>query len=423
MRVRVREVPPDKSDIERIIKDGALPKDLRKWPRLLERLCQSCYLNEHHHALGPRDRLLAQYRNDGLALFLGAGVSKCSGIPNWQDLAKKMLTHIGIASDYQVKIAFPSLHTQFDLAGYTLGRKEFARRLYESLYEGLECKVLLEEIPKRREAQPGWPKWNRVLAELRRNETLTAVGELLIIEEGDNFRRNPQIHAVLTVNADNLLELYCRARTGGKRRLLTMVDRASVGDHPYAIPVSHLHGCLDARGENFLKSAPVSFEGSGVEPQEMDQELLPDLVFRESEYYETISAPASFTNHTPQSYLRRLNVLFVGTSLDDLNIRRWLYGSFRERVSHRTKYLREYHHAVYKDAEFEAKLESVRHFWLRVKEECDERLRVPVESIMSGLGVQVVWCDDYKDVRECIYWLKQSGREPSFGRRPGLRCD
>lgn len=34
-------------------------------------------------------------------------------------------------------------------------------------------------------------------------------------------------------------------------------------------------------------------------------------------------------------------VLFVGRSLDDLNVRRWPYTSFRERVEHRKKYLRE----------------------------------------------------------------------------------
>jgi hypothetical protein len=84
------------------------------------------------------------------------------------------------------------------------------------------------------------------------------VGDLLILEKGKGEkgpRRNPQIHAVITVNADNLLELYCHARlSGAKGKVLTMVDRPSVGDHPDAISVYHLHGILDARDENFRRT-------------------------------------------------------------------------------------------------------------------------------------------------------------------------
>jgi len=123
-------------------------------------------------------------------------------------------------------------------------------------------------------------------------------------------------------------------------------------------------------------------------------------------------------NHTPQSYLQRLNVLFIGTSLDDPNIRRWLYTSFRERADQRAKYLQEFYCRNYPDATYEAKLESVRHFWLRTRKEGDEKLPIAeVESIMENLGVQVVWCDHYNGVQGCIRELAKKGRECDFGRR------
>jgi hypothetical protein len=270
---------------------------------------------------------------------------------------------------------------------------------------------MLKRIPKNPEEQRGWAGWNGVLQELRRNEMLEAVGNLLTVHDGENWKPNPQIHAVLTVNADNLLELYCRAKTSGER-ILTMVDRASVGDHPDTISVYHLHGCLDAREENFIR-APCPC-GRASNPQKMTDDLLPNVVFRESEYYETIASPASFVNHTPQSYLQRLNVLFIGTSLDDLNIRRWLYTSFRERVQQRIRHLQEYHCEHYEAAEFEAELESVRHFWLRPKKERSDGRELPketrdmVELVMKKLGVQVVWCDDYPDMRKRIRSLAGS---------------
>jgi len=146
------------------------------------------------------------------------------------------------------------------------------------------------------------------------------------------------------------------------------------------------------------------------------------LIFRESEYYQTIANPVSFINHTPQSFLQRLNALFVGTSLDDLNMRRWLHSSFRERVQHRTKYLREFYATEYPDAEYEAEIESRRHFWLRTRTEIDNEgkyWQVPeqhVDCVMSNLGVQVIWCDDYDDMRSCIHKLQKAGHSSQFGR-------
>jgi hypothetical protein len=309
-----------------------------------------------------------------------------------------------------VKKALQSYITQFELAGQLLGgRKKLLKAIYEGLYEGMECKPHLENIPPFYEDQKKWNGWGNVLKVLQANKTLGAVGDLLVSHDGARPKRNPQIHAVLTFNADNLLELYCEARTGGKR-ILTMVDRASVGEHPDQIPVYHLHGTLDSRGEKFLS-------------RNITDGLLPVLVFRESEYYETIANPTSFINHSPQSFLRRLNALFIGTSLDDLNMRRWLHDSFRERLLHRATYLRAFYSRPFHAAEHEAELESLRHFWLRPETEVDKDGRtwvVPkiyVDRVMDNLGVQIVWCTDYDDMRKFIAELQDRGLDPLFGRR------
>lgn len=422
MRVRVKEHPPTKQQICDLVKDGAPQNDQR---RVVKRLQKSCYLGDDNQALGPEERLLKQYRKDGLVLFLGAGVSCGSGIPSWTELIKRLLPKARIEIDYEVvKLAFPSLVSQFDLAAHHLDSPlQYTRELYDCLYRDLkkEFRDLLSATPKKSDDEATWQRWNEVVAELQRNGTLKAVGELLIIEEGQKLRRNPQILAVLTTNADNLLEIYCRARTGGKARILTTVDRASVGDHPNAISVYHLHGTLDARGENIVRTdSPCSGIPDG-EVQQVGNELLPDLVFRESEYYQTIASPQSFVNHAPLSYLQRLNVLFVGTSLDDLNIRRWLHNSFRERVEHRKRYLCEYYCREYKDAEHEAELESVRHFWIRTRTEGQRKMPADLVELNARrtLGIQVIWCDDYAEVQTCLDDLKHNGAVPNFGRSSG----
>jgi hypothetical protein len=130
--------------------------------------------------------------------------------------------------------------------------------------------------------------WQPLLTELRKNATLAAVADLLIDQNSGEAAVNPKIGAVLTTNADNLLQAYVMGRARG-RRLLTTVDRTSVGDHPGMISVYHLHGWLDVRDRRTL----------GV--------VTPPLVFRESEYFDTIANPNSFADYTGQSLFQRRN--------------------------------------------------------------------------------------------------------------------
>lgn len=422
MRIRSTEKPPTKEDIDRILQEGAGAEDGVHFRRLLRRLRQACFLDAQNRPLQARERLVEQYKNDGLVLFLGAGVSISSGIPGWPKLAEAVLGKSGLAPTElsNVRKAL-SLIAQFELADRRFGsHTKFVKAIYEALYHEMECKPLLESIPREYKEQSGWCGWGDVFKALHTIRTLEAVGNLLINYDGIEQRRNPQIHAVLTFNADTLLELYCQAKTSGKH-VVTLVDRASVGDDPDRTPVYHLHGTLDAREENVFRPRPGSVDPN--ELQEITDELLPDLVFCESEYYETIANPTSFVNHTPQSFLRRLNALFIGTSLDDLNMRRWLHDSFCERVQHRSKYLREFYWRQYPSAEHEARVESLRHFWLRTETERDNDgntwvvPKEPVESVMSNLGVQIVWCADYGDAQRFIAEVQRKGYDPEFGRR------
>jgi hypothetical protein len=404
-------------DIEDIVGKGKSARfwqkpKLENYQQLLRRLRRSCYLDDSDRPFTAQERLMEQYRRDGLVLFLGAGVSRGSGIPNWVSLSESMLKEAGAPEPEELdrNHGVKKLLRRFDQAYRRLHCDQgiFLRNLHECLYRKADRNLrnLLEHIPRERQRLLGWQEWVNCHNLLAQNMSLAVVGDLLVIEDKGRWRRNPQIHAVLTVNADNLLELYCLAKTGG-HRLVTQVDRASVGDHPNTIPVCHLHGTLDIRGENFMR-LPT-----------MKADLLPDVVFRTPEYDRTKAAPSSFVNVTPQSYLQRLNVLFFGTSLDDDNICRWLRESYKERVENRTKYLRELYKDNYGAAQSEAELESVRHFWLRKTAE-DGRVfpqeeMKKIEREKRELGVQVVWCEDHG--LDCLRRLKRSGSGADFGYR------
>jgi hypothetical protein len=99
--------------------------------------------------LPVRERLLGQYKKDGLVLFLGAGVSSGSKIPSWPALSSAVLEKAGITGEEleQVKKAVPSYITQFELAGQLLGnQRSLTMAIYEKLYEGMPCKAQLEEM-------------------------------------------------------------------------------------------------------------------------------------------------------------------------------------------------------------------------------------------------------------------------------------
>ena len=197
----------------------------------------------------------------GVVLFLGAGVSMGSKIPSWRNLAENVLKNVGYNNYQQIEKAAPTFIAQFDLAANALckklgekeGRRAFTTELYRCLYgEKFQVlKGLLEDIPKGRDEQKKWEKWSEVKEKLKDNITLAAVGDLLVSEGkakaqnclSDSWSNNYKYRQ----SSPHLLSGSIRRRQGvddGRSR--------SVGDHPTTIPIYHLHGYLDARGENFL---------------------------------------------------------------------------------------------------------------------------------------------------------------------------
>jgi hypothetical protein len=376
--------------------------------QFLNRMQKCGYLDSTDSRASGLERLRLQYDSDGLVLFLGAGVSKASGIPEWRELIDLMLKTLGFGpvpenapsvSRLLEEKASLSLLSQFDLVSQQCKGSDqsggFVGILRAHLYgapEFQEIRRLMNAIPVENEKKRRF-NWKPLLMELRKNTALAAVGDLLLDQNGGEAIVNPKIGAVLTTNADNLLQAYVMGRAGG-RRLLTTVDRASVGDHPGMISVYHLHGWLDVRDRREQAVVP------------------PPLVFRESEYFDTMANPNSFANYTAQSLFQRRNVLFIGTSLEDVNVRRWLYNSFEERRRHRAQLLKP-RYGDYPGAEAEAYVTSIRHFWFKRAKDLPEPRKVLQNSVanaMRHLGVEVIWYDEHSEIADHLCTLSRSPR-------------
>ncbi len=340
-----------------------------------------------------QNRALFLYKQRGLALFAGAGVSHESGIPLWREVVERAVQQTfpnrGSAASGIVdslSAARISVSAQLDICDRMLeahgSDRTFDQILYDSLYGKEEFRELRDRLRR--------SDWSAALELFRRNATLCAVGDLLLAGSP-----NRNIHAVLTTNADNLLELYMRSAAKG-RRFVSSIQGAADTQTPGTIPVFHLHGYLDAR--------------MNVEDVENGDYAF-GLVFKESEYFHTFSDPASFANYTPLSILQRHNVLIIGTALDDVNIRRWLYQSAAERRAHRTAELRFLHSRDYDAADMEAELDSVRHFWLRA--ECElpeprEEIKSHLERSVRELGTEIIWYPDFSSLAASIAKLSKA---------------
>jgi SIR2-like protein len=381
--------------------------------QFLNRMRTCAYLDSADRRTSSLERLRLQYDSDGLVLFLGAGVSKASGIPEWRELIDLMLKTLGFGlapesgsslSRLLEEKASLSLLSQFDLVSHQCKSSDqsdkFVDLLREHLYgapEFQKIRRLMNAIPVNNAEKKRFD-WEPLLMELRKNTTLAAVGDLLTDHYRGKAIVNPKIGAVLTTNADNLLQAYVMGRAGGWR-LLTTVDRASVGDHPQMISVYHLHGWLDVRDRR--EQAVVT----------------PPLVFRESEYFDTMANPNAFANYTAQSLFQRRNVLFIGTSMEDVNIRRWLYNSFEERRRHRAQFLRA-RYGDYPGAEAEAYAASIRHFWLKRAKDLPEprkNIQDSMADAMRHLGVEVIWYEEHSEVADHLQTLSRSPKNDRLG--------
>jgi hypothetical protein len=241
-----------------------------------------------------RRRLLEACQQGGITLVLGAGISLASGVPFWAELVDRLW------KDTFPKDPFPrdvSHLPQFlPLALELISRKldaKFPEALKSALYQGVKP-------PDRATLEQG-------------QDSLSVLARLIVQEHGFGGAR--RIQRVITFNVDDLLETATWLLSP-QRKVLKMVSRA--GHHPergrgeQALPIYHLHGFLphvDPR----IKSQKNEWQGAAD-----------FLVFTDSQYWSSVASPMSFANRVMSFALHDSRCLFIGLSMTDINVMRWL---------------------------------------------------------------------------------------------------
>lgn len=185
------------------------------------------------------------------------------------------------------------------------------------------------------------------------NDTLGVLARILASEQRAARRR---VVRIISFNADDHLETEAN-RGHGPRRDPVLWPIARESGHPRMargangrppIPVYHVHGFLPR---------------DGAARQWLDA---PDtLVFTDAEYWATVASPLTFANRVMAQALHDSSCVFVGVSMLDVNLIRWLgtrYNAVRDDLASQSAFVRGRGRASLRKRSREA---LQRHFWIR----------------------------------------------------------
>lgn len=322
----------------------------------------------------PAAALRRAVRSRAVTFVVGAGISFPYGIPTWGELARRVWMRsfpdrasvwTGDDGDGLVpKQFFPIV---FELASRRLGDRDFAHALSACLYGDLDPAALDE-------AASGKPP-----------TSLGAIARVLAAEVAARERR---VVRVVTFNADRLLERAVHAawcadgRPAGETLGPTPVRHITrPSQHPAEtlrgpIPVYHLHGEVPEDPSEAERMR--SFEHT--------------LVFTDSQYWSTSTSLLSLPNTIMGAALHDSTCIFVGLSMTDANVLRWLALrslAFAEDIEQWNARGRA-GDSVFVRAEMSRRLR--RHFWIRPRSDDPSGL---LSEFLDARGVVSVEVDDW----------------------------
>jgi hypothetical protein len=237
----------------------------------------------------------------GITLVLGAGISISRGIPSWAQLVRWACKEVELSANgvdwlvdetvwpdaLALQIALEEVEHKLrskgkqDQARAVDARKAFADLLSKGIYGSLKTGSL---------------------------DSLATLVETL---REDQARSRRRIVRVITFNADDLLEIEANAgHDADKAPVLWPVSRAH--HHP------RRHG-----GAHGLPPISV-YHVHGYLPRDDRRGAEDSLVFTDAQYWASMANPLSIANRVFTHALHDSHCIFIGMSMRDMNVNRWL---------------------------------------------------------------------------------------------------
>jgi hypothetical protein len=304
--------------------------------------------------------------------------------PNWRTLVHQLVERDTDAD--QAKEIVPRLAAEFgldvliqaaqDRAG--IPSEEFAQLLSTELYANVRRTLIKSDWKLFRKGlaafHPGdmTPQmWEKVEAIMNSHfPGVSAIELSKIVVESSEAGIGPA--AILSFNAEPLLYALINCRTSAKRIYspkapLDRITRSLSNRNSGRIPYVFCHGLLPIEGH------PSS-----------DWHSIDKLVFSEPDYLQVANSGFTWQSSTFFECCMSRSVVFIGLSLSDPNLRRWLG------IMHLNR-LRELKSIG------QITTTSAPHYWLRKFPEIPGEKKW-IESAVAHLGVRLVWLEQWSDL-------------------------
>lgn len=283
-----------------------------------------------------------------LTLVCGAGISKDSSIPDWNELLVNILNEAFFNENLDIpesKISAEDLISLMPQSNLILGK--YLRLVLKNDFEKVVQKHLYAYYNQNRDFESSIIVQGHEII----NYALETNMMKAIVELARPKRRGKRLESIITFNFDDLIECvlskhnieYCPIWKEGQ---IYGVD---------ALPIFHVHGFLPNQ-------------------KEIDS---PNLVFSEEAYHSQFIDPYSWSNLIQLNTFSTNICLFVGLSLSDPNLRRLLDISWRR--NQRCK-----HYIIIRKAP--------------QKNRTDEIATMLFEQDANSLGLNVIWCSDFSEI-------------------------
>lgn len=305
-------------------------------------------------------KLHAQYENDNLVLFLGAGASREANVATWDALISELFVALVDQQLAQHSIQIGEADKEAILqevmnqnGSSPLLQTRFLRSGFEGDFEDLVRRILYKNAGEQ-------------------SPLLEEIGQLCIPNRG-----KLGIRAIVTYNFDDLIEKNLRRL----RVLYRSIYAEGMSASRSELAIYHVHGFLPERKEGY---------------EDLAKSL---LVFSEEGYHKLTLEPYNWANITQLNFMMQNTCLFIGLSMTDPNMRRLLEIA-AQKASDEREICR--HYAIMRrfSVERSSSSEAIENF-----ERVNESLQ---ESFFGEMGINVIWIDSFDEIPGILRQIKRT---------------
>ena len=325
--------------------------------------------------------------NGGWSLCIGAGINM-PVLPDWYSLVERLIdkncsSKDRIDIDVYKKMGFsPDAMIQAVRNKLDVNDNKFIQMLSEEVYAPIKNNISPVEwnaFVKVHEAvslagirDEEWKNFKRIIDKVLKNTSANLLAEVVV----DSISNKFVPRAILTFNGEAIFlallnYYYWMNKTDNKNKFDRIVNGIT-NRHVNRIPYIHCHGVLPINGVKMRKGHNANDK----------------LVFLEESYLQLANSPISWQAINFIENCMQSKMVFVGVSLSDANMRRWLGWIHSNKMNE------------FRNNGIDSR-DATEHFWINKKPKTEVE-RIWMEESVAHLGVRLVWIDEWNQVGKAL---------------------